>query len=158
MEFSFLSKKYFYQAFVLSMTMILGLGGCGGNYESHVDRLGGSVSLRIDLSNSEVTDDDLEGAGFPETTKEILLGNTSITDRGVEALGRFESLEFIDLTGTEITGNALQTLMQMPNLRSANVLADNVAVKDIKAFQKYLLEKNGGNKRRRVIIAMPPYE
>ena len=138
--------------------MLWGLGGCGGNYESQVDRLGGSVSLRIDLSNSEVTDDDLESAGFPEITKEILLGNTGITDRGVETLGRFDSLEFIDLTGTEITGNALQTLMQMPNLRSANVLADNVEVKDIKAFQKYLLEKNGGNERRRVIIAMPPYE
>ncbi|MEC7502284.1 MAG: hypothetical protein VX970_11175 [Planctomycetota bacterium] len=151
-------KKHFYQVLIFSVGMLWGLGGCGGNYESQVDSLGGSVSLRINLSNTEVTDDDLEDASFPETIKEILLENTGITDRGVEALGRFESLEFIDLTGTEITGNALQTLMQLPNLRSANVLADNVEVKDIKAFQKYLLEKNGGNERRRVIIAMPPYE
>lgn len=138
--------------------MLWGMGGCSGNYESQVENLGGKVSLRIDLSNSEVTDDDLEGLGFPEITKEVLLENTGITDRGVEALSQFESIEFVDLTGTQITGNALEILMQFPNLQSANVLADNVEVKDIKAFQKFLREKTGGREGRRVIIPGPPYE
>ena len=143
---------------ILFIGTIAGMGGCGGSYQSQVESLGGKVSLRIDLSNSEVTDDDLEGFGFPEMTKEVLLENTGITDRGVEALGKFESIEFIDLTGTQITANAIETLMQFPNLQSANVLADNVEVKDIKAFQKFLREKTGGREGRRVIIPGPPYE
>jgi hypothetical protein len=155
MNFHLPRKILFCQSVIVAIGV---LSGCSGDYKSQVEGLDGEVSLRIDLSNSEVTDDDLEGLGFPEITKEVLLENTGITDRGVEALSQFESIEFVDLTGTQITGNALEILMQFPNLQSANVLADNVEVKDIKAFQKFLREKTGGREGRRVIIPGPPYE
>jgi hypothetical protein len=132
-------------------------GGCGGTYRSQVENLGGKVSLKIDLSNSEVTDADLENFDFPETIREIHLVNTAVTDRGVESLGRFENLEFVNLMGTQITADAIQTLTQFPNLKSANVMADEVDVKSIKAFRKFLFEKNG-NRQQEVIIASPPYE
>ena len=80
MDFPLSRNTLHFPSVILFIGTIAGMGGCGGNYQSQVESLGGKVSLRIDLSNSEVTDDDLEGFGFPEITKEVLLENTGITE------------------------------------------------------------------------------
>lgn len=115
---------------------------CGGcSYEAKLQELGGKAILQIDLSNSQVTDTDLESLDLPTNTRRIFLKNTQVSDSGVDALRRYENLEFIDLSGTQITSESLDKLKSFPNLRSASVRADNVDPKEIRAFLKYLREK-----------------
>ena len=69
--------------------------GCGGNYQQAVEGWGGKTVIRVDLSNTEVTDDDLVAIDFPDTLREISLANTGITDEGVQTLSQYENLDLL---------------------------------------------------------------
>lgn len=117
--------------------------GCGSNYERAVDGFGGKTKITVDLSNTELTDDDLAGIDFPVALRELSLENTGITDRGVEHLEQLENLEFVNLNNTQVTNATLELLKNFPNLRSASVTTDNVGVKEYQDFLKFMGGKNG---------------
>ena len=129
--------------------------GCGGNYQKAVEGLGGKTVLRVDLSNTEVTDDELSAMDFPDTLRELSLANTEITDRGVEYLQQFEDLEFINLNNTKITNASLDLLKQFQNLRSANVTTDTVGVKANKDFLRFMGRKIGNKDELPMVITTP---
>jgi len=116
-------------------------GGCSCSYEAKLQELGGKSILQIDLSNSQVTDTDLESLELPANTRKILLQNTQVSDRCIDTLKRYENLEFVDLTNTEITSESLSQLKSFPNLRWANVRAENVDPREVRAFLKFMREK-----------------
>jgi|TARA_B100001964_G_C13863907_1_gene435655 hypothetical protein len=129
--------------------------GCGGNYQQAVQDFGGKAVMRVDLSNTEVTDDDLAAMDFPDTLREISLANTEITDRGVEHLQQFENLEFINLNNTKITNASLALLKQFENLRSANVTTDTVDVKENKDFLRFMGRRIGNKDELPMVITTP---
>ncbi len=96
---SLLSEPQLVNKFSQPLILFVGIvllslqAGCGGNYQQAVQDFGGKAVMRVDLSNTEVTDDDLAAMDFPDTLREISLANTEITDRGVEHLQQFENLD-----------------------------------------------------------------
>ena len=145
------------QRLILSLSMVLLFlqTGCGGNYQQAVEGWGGKTVIRVDLSNTEVTDDDLVAIDFPDELRALSLANTGITDEGVRALSQYENLEFINLNNTQITNQSLGLLKQFPNLRSANVTTDTVSVKENKAFLKFMGRKLGNQEEDPMVITTP---
>ena len=137
------------------MVLLFLQAGCGGNYQQAVEDWGGKTVIRVDLSNTEVTDDDLVAIDFPAELRALSLANTGITDEGVQALSQYENLEFINLNNTQITNQSLGLLKQFPSLRSANVTTDTVSVKENKAFLKFMGRKLGNQEEDPMVITTP---
>tara|TARA_B100000959_G_C14753127_1_gene530054 strand:+ start:178 stop:681 length:504 start_codon:yes stop_codon:yes gene_type:complete len=158
---SLLSEPQLVNKFSQPLILFVGIvllslqAGCGGNYQQAVQDFGVKAVMRVDLSNTEVTDDDLAAMDFPDTLREISLANTEITDRGVEHLQQFENLEFINLNNTKITNASLALLKQFENLRSANVTTDTVDVKENKDFLRFMGRRIGNKDELPMVITTP---
>jgi len=108
------------------------------NYAENISDLGGKAELKIDLSGSDVTDDDLKSMDFPDNLVEINLANTAISDEGVEELKRANNLNSVILAHTKITEKSIDHLKEMPNLRSANIANKNIPFESMTEFTKHL--------------------
>ena len=111
------------------------------NYADNISDLGGKAELKIDLSGSDITDEDLKSMDFPDTLVEINLANTAITDEGVEELKRANSLNSVILAHTQITEKSLDHLKEMPNLQTANIANKRISFEKMIEFTKHLNDK-----------------
>ena len=111
------------------------------NYADNVRGLGGKAELKIDFSESDITDEDLKSMDFPDTLVEINLANTAITDEGVEELKRANSLNSVILAHTQITEKSLDHLKEMPNLQTANIANKRISFEKMIEFTKHLNDK-----------------
>jgi len=119
--------------------------GCGSrNYEKTVESLDGKTVIRIDLSNTKVTDTDLAGIEFPDSLQAISLANTAITDVGVKTLLDAKNLEQVDLENTQITPASMEILEQLPKLQVVNIAGENVSPSVAFDFYKKIVAKNPG--------------
>ena len=116
--------------------------GCSGGYEAQIEKLEGRTTIRIDLSNTQITDADLLAMEFPISLAEISLENTAITDAGVEALLGAKNLEHINLGNTKITPACMELLEQFPHLQTVNVAGDNIDRATAFEFFKVISAKN----------------
>ena len=92
-----------------------------------VESVGGEVQINIDLSRSDVTDEDLARMKFPDTVRSISLHHTNITDKGVEELLRAKNLERVSLGITKITETSIPHLKAMPKLVNAELSAQGIS-------------------------------
>lgn len=94
-----------------------------------VESLGGNITEgprrqieRIDLTGTNVTDDDLErleSQSGIKTVKSLLLKNTSITIDGIKHLGTWESLEEVDISGTSLSPkDTMQILPRIATIKT----------------------------------------
>ena len=130
---------------VLLFVFTLVAGGCScsdvasqNNYAERVRKIGGTAELKIDFSESNITDEDLKGMDFPDNLVEINLANTAITDEGVVQLKRATNLSSVVLAHTKITEKSIEYLKEMPNLRSANIANKNIPFESMLEFTKHL--------------------
>jgi hypothetical protein len=122
--------------------LTLQLGCSGGGYEQQIENLEGRTTIRIDLSNTRITDADLLAMEFPISLAEISLENTAITDAGVEALLDAKNLEQVNLGNTQITPACMEILEQLPNLQTVNVAGENIDRDTAFEFFKKIASKN----------------
>jgi hypothetical protein len=122
-------------------SFLLFLPGCGGpssanssaavaeanNYTDVVAKFGGKLEMRLDLSNSDITDDDLATLPLSDGVRSIDLSHTKITDAGIEHLKRASHLEQLNLMDTEITDTSLEHIRQMENLWSVSIEGTKVS-------------------------------
>ena len=127
----------------------------------HLKVLAPSSLHSLDLSNTGVTDKDLEFVEGPTDLEILLLSNETyangevipdrpqnkITDAGLARLGNLRSLKGIDLSGTEVTDDGLKILSQMPNLIWVYLDGTNVTGPGIAYLKSHndlhMLELNG---------------
>jgi len=122
--------------------LTLQLGCSGGGYEQQIEKLEGRTTIRIDLSNTRITDADLLAMEFPISLAEISLENTAITDAGLEALLEAKNLEQLNLGNTQITPACMEILEQLPNLQTVNVAGENIDQSTAFEFFKKIASKN----------------
>ncbi len=122
--------------------LTLQLGCSGGGYEQQIEHLEGQTTIRIDLSNTDITDADLLALELPSSLHTISLENTAITDAGLEALLEAKNLEQVNLGNTQITPACMVILEQLPNLQSVNVAGKNIDQATAFEFFKKIASKN----------------
>ena len=128
-----------YSIYTIFFAMLL---GCSGGYEAQIEKLEGRTTIRIDLSNTQITDADLLAMEFPISLAEISLENTAITDAGVEALLGAKNLEQVNLGNTKITPACMELLEQLPNLQSVNIAGENIDQAMAFDFYQKVVAKN----------------
>ena len=136
---------------VLLFIFTLTAGGCScssvsyqNDYAERVREIGGTAELKIDFSESDITDEDLKGMDFPDNLVEINLANTAITDEGVVQLKRATNLSSVVLAHTKITEKSLEHLKEMPNLQTANIANKRIPFEKMIEFTKHLNDKQRG--------------
>ena len=92
----------------------------------------------IQLSRSEVADNDLTRLRPFRRLKTLSFVNRKITDAGLEALPHFPQLETLRLQGTEITDAGLGHLAKFTSLEMLNVKGTVVTLEAINELQKQL--------------------
>ncbi|MHB0960963.1 MAG: DUF1559 family PulG-like putative transporter [Pirellulaceae bacterium] len=99
----------------------------------------GSVSHEvISLSNSLVTDTQIEHFRGLSGVHQINLSQTQITDAALKVISGFSALQHLDVSGTQITDSGLELLTGLTALGSLHI--DNTRVTDeaVKRLQKVL--------------------
>ena len=77
----------------------------------------------IDLSKSEVTNEDLEQLVFYPGFASLNLAKTNISDNGTEHIGQMGRLESVNLYGTLVSNDGLAHLSSLGDYTNAKVLA-----------------------------------
>jgi Leucine-rich repeat (LRR) protein len=70
----------------------------------------------VNLSETAITDADLDHMAKLNGLERLNLGETEITDTSMEHLERLTDLKALDLSGTQITGKSLEHLANLTNL------------------------------------------
>lgn len=90
---------------------------------------------KIDLTETEITDADLENLSvMPELTA-LTLHTTKISDEGLVHLTALENLKELDLTNTNITDEGLKTLAKIKSLEKLHLHNTAITNEGLKAFQ-----------------------
>ena len=93
----------------------------GENFDTQIKTIGGRIQISLDLSYTQLNDDDFAKLELPEFLSELNLSGTKITDAGVAHLQGAQHLEKIDLSHTAVTDDSLENLQTLPRLHSANL-------------------------------------
>lgn len=89
---------------------------------------------KIDLTETEVTNPDLENLTvLPELTA-LTLHSTKITDEGLVHLTALKNLKDLDLTNTQMTDQGLATLQEIKSLEKLHLHNTAVTNKGLKEF------------------------
>lgn len=91
------------------------------NFSQQIEAIGGRIQILLDLSYTQLNDDDFAKLELPEFLSELNLSGTKITDAGIAHLQDAQHLEKIDLSHTAVTDDSLENLQTLPRLRSANL-------------------------------------
>lgn len=115
---------------------------CGGKVDLDADK---SV-VRVDYSQSIITDDGLAVLKALPTLRVLQLNGTQISDRGLEQIKVLTALEVLDLNSTGVTDKGLAHLKGLKQLRTlelgdcGEVTNDGVAhLKELAGLEKLFL-------------------
>lgn len=86
----------------------------------------GDIQHDVDLSGSNVADDDMLVIASMDDLVNLRLSNTKITDKGIAHLANHPKLLTLEITGTRTTNAALAHLATIPRLYQVSV--DNTAI------------------------------
>ena len=70
----------------------------------------------LNLSNTNVTDHQLEGLSALGNLRILYLNNTNVTDEGLSKISSLRELRSLSLVGTKITDGSIGTFTALPNL------------------------------------------
>ena len=93
---------------------------------------------RIDLTEKDVTDADLENLSAVPELKALTLHGTKITDEGINHLLALTSLKELDLTNTNITDAGLKLLAGIESLEKLHLHNTAVTNEGLKEFRSAL--------------------
>lgn len=93
------------------------------------------VFYSIDLSESEVKDEDLVELSAQKNLHELDLSHTRITDKGIQHLAALSCLQKLWLDQTKITDSALSTLKEMETLAKLSLTGTEVTESAIKKLR-----------------------
>jgi hypothetical protein len=86
------------------------------DFSDAVQRAGGQLKITMDLSGTELTDEDLAAIVLPKSVTSLDLSNTKITDAGLAHLKKWPQLTLLNLSDNGHTDAAVEHLLAMPNL------------------------------------------
>ena len=89
------------------------------NFSQQIEAIGGRIQILLDLSYTQLNDDDFAKLELPEFLSELNLSGTKITDAGLAHLEGAQNLQKIDLSHTAVTDDSLKMLRSLPRLQSA---------------------------------------
>ncbi len=98
----------------------------------------GKVALELNLSDTEIEDEDLRAITLPDSLTRVNLTRTYITDEGLEHLTSGKNITELILVDTPITAAGLKHLRAMPQLRKVQLHQTKIPVKDQLELQKFL--------------------
>lgn len=96
-----------------------------------------TANQALDLSNTTITDTDLEHLRGITSLWRLRLNGTSITDSGLECLQGMTDLRRLELRNTAITGSGLRHLRTMRNLRGLALSGTSVTNADLKQLKDF---------------------
>ncbi len=92
--------------------------------------------VRLDLSRSGVTDDQLKVVGQLPNLIHLFLQNTNISDAGLKSIANLEILEYLNLYATEVSDEGLAAIGQLKNLKDVYLWQTKASKEEILALQK----------------------
>lgn len=98
--------------------------------------------LVLDLTSSDVRDEDFIGIESLEELTALYLKDTTISDAAITRISNLEGVEILDLAGTNVGDKAAKALSKMPNLRELRLNSTRVtdlALRDLERAKR--LEK-----------------
>jgi hypothetical protein len=98
----------------------------------------GKVALELNLSDTQIEDEDLRAITLPDSLTRVNLTRTYITDEGLEHLTSGKNITELILVDTPITAAGLKHLRAMPQLRKVQLHQTKIPVKDQLELQKFL--------------------
>ena len=98
----------------------------------------GKVALELNLSDTQIKDEDLRAIHLPDSLTRVNLTRTSITDEGLEHLISGKNITELILVDTPITAAGLKHLRAMPQLREVLLHQTKIPVRDQLELQKFL--------------------
>ncbi len=99
---------------------------------------GGFVVQKIDLTNKDITDADLENLSVLGQLQSLTLYGTKVSDEGLKYLSGLDGLKELDLTKTNITDEGLKKLAEIKTLEKLHVHNTLVTDKGLKEFHTAL--------------------
>ena len=85
----------------------------------------------VSLSETNVTDDDLNYLRRFWNIRDLYLSNTSVTSEGIKSLTQLTTLETLIISNTSIDDRAIESLTQLKNLSTLNVWGTNISTSGI---------------------------
>ncbi|MCK0155835.1 hypothetical protein MWU65_01505 [Cellulophaga sp. F20128] len=92
--------------------------------------------LWLNLSNSNITDTQLEKIGALNNLIRLDLSNTNITDKGLEHLTALEHLEVLNLYNTGVTDQVFPLLSKLKTLKKVYLWQTNITEATVLQFKK----------------------
>ena len=89
----------------------------------------------IDLSNSNCSNEALQGIGTLKNITRLHLQNTNITDEAMNSLSELKYLEYLNLYGNNISNKSIESLMEMEHLRSLYLWKTKVTSEGVKKLK-----------------------
>jgi hypothetical protein len=111
----------------------------GGSF-TRDDEVAGRPVIRIVLTNTRVTDDDLRLLRSFPYLRRLELAGTPVTDAGMVHVKALSRLRYLDLSRTGITDAGLNKLTGLELLKNVMLAGTNVTEAGIKRFRKALPE------------------
>ena len=149
--------------FCCLLLAVLGLGGCGGTSDTQkaavvgwtvgeggivhiegqtlevkkLDDLpkGGFEVAKIDLTETKITDDDLENLAVLPELASLTLHGTEVSNNGLNHLTALKSLKELDLSNTNINDDGLKILAEIKTLEKLHLHATAVTSKGLEEFR-----------------------
>ena len=98
----------------------------------------GKVALELNLSDTQIEDEDLLSITLPDSLTRVNLTRTFITDEGLAHLVTGKNIVELILVDTPITAAGLKHLRAMPRLRKVQLHQTKIPVKEQLELQKFL--------------------
>lgn len=92
--------------------------------------------LWLNLSGTDIDDNDLKTIGRLKNISRINLNNTAVSDKGIAELAKLSNLQYLNLTGTQVTAKGLTTLGVLKKLKNIYLYRSKVTGSDWPALQK----------------------
>ena len=153
---------------LIPVLAVIGLAGCGGSSDAQKAAIvgwaighGGIVNVegqtlevkklsdipsgsfeieRIDLTDQDVTDADLENLASVPELKALTLQGTKITDEGLTHLLALKELKDLNLTNTNVSDTGLKLLEGLESLEKLHLHNTAVTNDGLKAFHEAVPE------------------
>jgi len=94
--------------------------------------------VKIDLSRSQVTDQDLEALGRFENLRSLNLRKTTIGDEGLASLVELRGLVYLNLHDTQVTDRGIASLSKLENLETLYLWGSAVSPQAAKQLSRKL--------------------
>ena len=95
-----------------------------------------SQLIWLNLSNSNVTDDNLKKIGQLEKLMKLNLSKTNISDKGLLHLGKLQKLESLNLFKTEVSKELLTVIPRLPHLKRLYLSESNATNEIVSQLKK----------------------